>query len=580
MRSFILFFFFTSFIFSQSIRDQYVTVKKQRNALVKELTSPKGFYATAFSQDEELNTEEYISSQNFGAYDLKLEDSIINQNNSYPDYITELELHYNYPIITIKDIKDDSGSLKHNVFITSKISASQFITERGKGIIYERPIDLRVASNLNVAMDNVSGYNYPNKVDTKASVLVLKNIIPANLSRITSVDTKGNRTISQDYVDKVNKVQIHKLKQNAVNILSKAFKATEINEKHHFYYLKKWKDNDEKIAQYNAILETFTSSIAIKDYDKAKESIAKWVEFNSTLNQEEKKQKNLYLYTLANIAKGYYLAGDFDKSLAAIKELQDGRKDKNFLIGIEREITNKKQTKSTEITYKPIYPQLEVTKYYESKDIGKIDKINGFIKKYVDGFIDINTVYELTKTPYNSNTPLYQLRKTYSTIKNIYIPKFYSKENQESKEKFKEYNSYIKELDIIAPERDFFSKYSFEEINKSIAKPDINSIKETYHLTDLESNLFSSLMKRYAMLILARETNPDTDLSNFESENTELIKLIEDHILVKNRERELFTEVLLSSKILNSVENTKTINSSEFENALRNIKNYCKYLSI
>jgi len=580
MRSFILFFFFTSFIFSQSIRDQYVTVKKQRNALVKELTSPKGFYATAFSQDEELNTEEYISSQNFGAYDLKLEDSIINQNNSYPDYITELELHYNYPIITIKDIKDDSGNLKHNVFITSKISASQFITERGKGIIYERPIDLRVASNLNVAMDNVSGYNYPNKVDTKASVLVLKNIIPANLSRVTSVDTKGNRTISQDYVDKVNKVQIHKLKQNAVNILSKAFKATEINEKHHFYYLKKWKDNDEKIAQYNAILETFTSSIAIKDYDKAKESIAKWVEFNSTLNQEERKQKNLYLYTLANIAKGYYLAGDFDKSLAAIKELQDGRKDKNFLIGIEREITNKKQTKSTEITYKPIYPQLEVTKYYESKDIGKIDKINGFIKKYVDGFIDINTVYELTKTPYNSNTPLYQLRKTYSTIKNIYIPKFYSKENQESKEKFKEYNSYIKELDIIAPERGFFSKYSFEDINKSIAKPDINSIKETYHLTDLESNLFSSLMKRYAMLILARETNPDTDLSNFESQNTELIKLIEDHILVKNRERELFTEVLLSSKILNSVEHTKTINSSEFENALRNIKNYCKYLSI
>ncbi|MEP0212511.1 MAG: hypothetical protein ABJD66_04820 [Cellulophaga sp.] len=580
MRFFILFSLFSTLAFAQSTRDKTITIAKQKPALVKQLNDPKGFYATVFSQDKELNTKEYISSQNFGAYDLRLSDSIITLNNSYPDYISELELHYNYPIIKIKDIKDDKGNIKHNVYITSKISASQFITERGKGIIYERPIYLRVTSNLNVAMDNVTRYDYSNKVDTKASTLVIKNTTPYNLSQITSLDNKGNRIISQEYVDKVNKVQIHKLKRNAVNFLSKAFKVIDIEENYYFYYLKKWKENDKKVENYNTILKDFESAIVVKNYSKAKASIAKWEEFNSTLDKKERKQRNLYLYTLSNIAKGYYMANNFDKSLTAIKELQAGRKDKNFLIGIEREIKNKKSTKNDKVLHKPLYPQLKITKYYETKSINRVDKINSFINKYVDGFIDINTVYELTKTPYNNNTPIYQSKKTYYAIKNIYVPKFYSKENKGSKDKFKEYNTFMKGLNIQTPERDFFSKYSFKDINTSIIKPDINLLKETYHLTDLESNLFSSLMKRYVMLILARETNPDTDLSKFEIENDELRKLIEDHIHIEKKDKELTTEVLLSLKLIKTIENAKTISSTEFENALQNIKSYCKYLSI
>lgn len=242
------------FVWGQKISYKRVYTKDITPALIEDLKEPKGFVLNTFMR----NSNNSIPNYN-GVISLGIDSDIIKENRAYPDYIMELELINKSPKVFVFDIIDSETKQKlKNIYIISQIEAIQYLTEKDKGFFFDRDIALkRSTGNLKYSgIDDVTKYDYSMKLsgkDYSNSVLAFKSVKPSSVSNYVTPAGDGWIT-KKEYVTKVNSVQAHKLYANSVNYLEKLFNSSDRKKPYTIDYIKKWKENESLMTQYNEVI--------------------------------------------------------------------------------------------------------------------------------------------------------------------------------------------------------------------------------------------------------------------------------------------------------------------------------------
>ncbi len=574
MRILLLLIMMSNVAFSQSTRSKTITIETNVPALLFQFTEPKTFATSHFSNDREIQINDIL-----GLYPFDFKNDLLSENRAYPNFVSELELHYTAPEIQINEKKDRTGKITKEILIISQITATQYISERGKGYFFKRSIQLSPLSNLKYsALDDVTNFKYKSNTTSKNSILIIKNVTSSTISSIFTVNANGEKIVATEYLDPVNNVQIYKLKRNAVGYIKSAFNTRKKKNYYRFYYIKKWKKQELQLKKYNNILNEFAIFIKNNDIENVKNSINKWKEYNENLDLEERRQRVVYLKTLENIATAYYLINDNKNALIYIQKAQKTSKSYLTLLNINNKIDANKQSEKQEITYTPIPKKLKCTNYFESKNETKIDEIGSYRNKTASNFLYLTMLNKITEKIYHRDRPHDYETVILLTISTLSIPRFYKKSNKEAVNKIKEYKSYIKKLKKELPfqmqKQRFFEKYSYDDIHKNIALPNISYMIKTYKLTDLQTNIVKGLLEKVKNIHLARVISSDTQLEGYNTNNDLLIKNIQKYIQEKKFETEIETEILLSLKYMDTQEHTKNFEDDKNGNILKNIITY------
>ncbi|MFV0565606.1 MAG: hypothetical protein ACK5NB_07225, partial [Flavobacteriaceae bacterium] len=368
------------------------------------LDSEKGFAFNVFSKSD------IIPANQYGVVSIVSDVDLIKENRSYPDYIVELEI-IDKPYKTFVYEKTDSKTniKTKDLYVISEFEGVLYVSDRDKGLMYTSPVTLKSStSNLKFSgADHVSNYSWDTKLsgsDYANTVYAIKNLSDSQLSNYAKPNGNDSWVVGKEHLDKVNNIQIHKLFAKANNIVLSLFRNTIKSNPYYFYNIKKWKENESMLNEYNTVVEAITKSINTNNPVDLNGNIPKLEALLLQIDSNDKKQKKLYAATLENISLSQFFDKNYDGAIQTIQKLRNFEDNKNALKKVTDLIEEKRnKNESASIEYKTIPEELNYTKTIISKEKGEINNVvpsNAYNNHLVSNMLTLYTINKATAPTY------------------------------------------------------------------------------------------------------------------------------------------------------------------------------------
>lgn len=558
-------------------------------ASIINLKETKGFAYNTF-KSEGLNLSGYNTVTT-----LNTTNPYIKADTSYPDYIVELEFVNRPTQVFVFDIVDSETKKKSkSIFIISSVEGEMYISDRNKGLIKKQRIVLKKSTrNLKYSSDHVSKYRYDmtlNGSDYSNTILAIKGVSETALSKYVKSDGNGGWIAKKEFVAKVNNIQAHKLFVHCNNRTITSFQNTIRSNSYYSNYIKKWKNNEVLMNEYNGIIKSIENDIKENNLKNIGSKAEQFKSILSKLDTNEKKQKKLYIRTLKNIALVQFFSKKYNEALQTINEVRNFKGEDSTLEYLRKRIEAKsKKRVEKEITYKELPQKLVYTRSLKLKQKDNISDVVGAV--YYENHIISNVVmlfnlHKATNKVYSEKLTekgLFGLKTfVYTKLKGLRNNNlFYKKQNPEFYSKLK---AIKKDMAGTGKYDDkinaFFKTYSFEFLHEFIQKPIFDKLYDTYNLDENEKIVFNALVESYANLNLIMRIGNSVKIAEYENVSRDFKAALIKHIEKKGFTIPIEAEILVGLNLVPTQELASQLNIKQKLNFMKILFVYASGMSL